>query len=138
MALVASDPGMSPFELKRRVAVVHEQQRLPRRGRVAVPAVGRLPGSIELSAVGVRVTVEASSAESRPLERVSPVRPQPAVTLPAAGFDVSLLEGKTGLVMIEFDADPVRDGVTPLAASTGHESIQLTAMRVIVAIYTRG
>ena len=104
---------------------------------MTAPAVSRLAGLVELPSVRIRVTVEASCTESRPLESISPFQLQPVVTLPAGGLDVSRFEAEACLVMIEFDFRPTRDGVTLLAASARHESIQLAAMRVIVAIYTQ-
>jgi hypothetical protein len=104
---------------------------------VTAPAIGWLTGSVELTPMRVRMTIEAPCSEFRPLESLSSVEGLSAVTLPAGRFDVSLVEAEACLVMIELDAHPALDRVTLLAAPDRHEAIQLTAMCIIVAIQTR-
>lgn len=105
---------------------------------MASSADGGLFGPVELAAVRVRMAIDAAFAESRPLKRVGSVRLATSVALAATRFDVSRFEPVARLVMVEGDAHPTLHRVALLAAAILHETVQLAAVRVIVAIYTQG
>lgn len=104
---------------------------------MAVRAPGRPLGTIELAEMRVRMTVDAAFAESCPDQRIGPVRPGSSVALSAAWFHVSRFQSEARLIMVESDTNPALHRVTLLAAATLHETVQLAAVRIIVAIYAQ-
>jgi hypothetical protein len=138
MALFTADARVRAFQLERRIAIVNEQQRSPRRGLMASSADGGLFGPVELAAVRVRMAIDAAFAESRPLKRVGSVRLATSVAPAATRFDVSRFEPVARLVMVEGDAHPTLHRMALLAPAIFHETVQLVAVRVAVAIYTQG